>query len=590
MKLAMNFFDPEIEVENLCDFVTTTYWAHTHRAHAPPSAEEVFPELCRFAGNCGVVDPFEDTRGSPGYAEAQVQKLCICVRYAFRVAPHLVPSLLQTDPDSAHKPAGPEPAEMIPANLATRAILELAQMPQGEEAQPLAAREDRPLGSVFEDEGKPKISPYRVEQALTRIETIRIIGEALFVYSDGYYAHISPECLRRLIMRDCRKAVEAAGTPRLIEEVYKFLLCDPELFRQEEDADENLIAFDNGVLDIRSGSFYQHSPAYNVFYRLGTWWGSRSPHPCFDRFVDDITGGDKLLAQRILECIGYCLSGDTHGKLFFVLQGLGSSGKTVLAKFIQSCINADATTAIDITKLGDRFVAANLVGKQLCLSMDIPSTPLNAATTATFKSVTGGDPITADVKYSPHVTFFNRAKFILGTNHALRTQEDDPAFFDRVVAIPFRYGIPRERRNPHLLEDLATERASIVYDALQAYRGLCSRSYQFSGTYEINEMFTGNGAATVQSVEALIQDFVKKHCVPAPGEVIFVDDLLSCFREHYPAAGVNEYRFGSSVLAACHALGIHGVSRGAKKRKDGHPNAQANLLGLKLKEDFKNGK
>lgn len=87
-----------------------------------------------------------------------------------------------------------------------------------------------------------------------------MIGEALYVYADGYYQHITGECMRRLIMRDCRSAVEAAGTTKLIDEIYKFLLCDPDLFHQEESLDSELIAFDNGVLDLRSGRLFPLSP------------------------------------------------------------------------------------------------------------------------------------------------------------------------------------------------------------------------------------------------------------------------------------------------------------------------------------------
>lgn len=448
----------------------------------------------------------------------------------------------------------------------------------------LSLRNKLPKQPPTDENGKQKISSYIIEQELTQAEVIRIIGEALFVYSGGYYAHISAECLRRLIMKDCRKAVEIAGTPRLIDEVFKFLLCDPDLFHQDESGEENLVCFDNGILDTKSGKLYPHSPVYPIFYKLDTWWGDTSPHPHFDAFLNDITGGDLLLRQRILEIVGYCLCNDTHGKAFFVFQGVGNSGKSVLAKFIRSCINADATTALDITKLGDRFVAANLVGKQLCLSMDIPSTPLNPGTTATFKSVTGGDPITADVKYSPHITFFNRAKFILGTNHALLTQDDDPAFFDRAVAVPFKHGIPHDRRNPDLLDALTSERASIVYDALQAYRALRDRNYQFSGHYPVNEMFVSCNAMQAPSTEAFVQKFVQNYCTVAPGEIIFVDDLFACFCEHYPSVGVNEYRFGNNILDACYALGFTEVSRGPKKRKQGNANAQANLVGLKFKE------
>jgi len=584
MNLAMTYFGQDDELQNLCTYASATYRAHAQNTHSPPAAEEVFPDLCHHVAHRGPTDPMEYSRGSPGYADAQVAKLCAYIRYVFQTAPHLIHSLVQVAPSALWESPISEVPRETTTPVATSSNTEIVQLPKNVSKAVQLEDTDNTVALLVDESASKKISPYRVEQSLTQKEVIRIVGEALFVYSDGYYAHISAECLRRLIMKDCRRAVEATGTPRLIDEVFKFLLCDPDLYHQEDEIDENLICFDNGVLDIRSGNLYPHSPVYNIFYRVNTWWGDHSSHPYFDRFMHDITAGDDLLKQRILECIGYCLSSDTHDRFFFVFQGVGGSGKSVLAKFIRACINSDAATALNITKLSDRFEVANLVGKQLCLSMDLPSTPLKPDTTATFKSVTGGDPITADVKYCPHITFFNRAKFILGTNHALLTQDDDPAFFDRVVAIPFKYGIPHDRRNPHLLDALASERASIVYDALQAYRALRDRNYQFSGHYPINEMFMSSKAMQAPSIESLVQEFVQNFCSVAPGELTFVDDLFACFCEHYPSTGVNEYRFGNNVLAACYALGFNEVSRGPKKRKEGKANAQANLIGLKLKE------
>lgn len=435
-----------------------------------------------------------------------------------------------------------------------------------------------------EKEESTKVSAYQVEQALCKVENIRVIGEALFVYDDNYYQHISAECMRRLIMRDCRHAVEAAGTSRFIEEVFRFLLCDPDLFHQDEPINSSLVAFDNGVLDLRSGTLFPASPDYSIFYRLNTWWGNHASHPCFDRFLADICAGDLLLQERIFEIIGFCLVPDTRKKCFFVFQGCSDSGKSILAKFIRGCVNPDACTALDIGTLGERFVAANLVGKQLCLSMDIPSAPLNAKTVSVFKTMTGGDPITADVKYCPHITFFNHARFILGTNHPLLIQGEDPAFFKRAVTVPFLHSVPPEKQDPDLLERLNGERASIVFDAIQAYRRLCDRNYEFSGDYPINGMFQSS-ASIPRSVEAMVLDFVKNHCVIAPDSVAFVEDLYKSFCDIYTASAVGENQFGSKVLAACHTLGFLNVHRGKKRRKEGYPNPQANLVGLSLKEE-----
>lgn len=570
----IQFFRPEDAAEAAFAKASHQFRKIADTALTTPPLEAVFPDLCSFVQQQGVKDPMEMLPGSCDDIQRQLDRLQAYIGYTFHAVPHLAPQLIHAAlPDRNH----PQSAQGIDSKPAPHFDhkAEVSRATIGEEMKLHSA------SAPSDGTKKERISPYRVERELIQKETIRIIGEALYVYADGYYQHISAECLRRLIVRNCRFVVEKAESPRLIEDVYKHLLCDPDLYRQEEEVDSNLVAFDNGVLDLSTGRLTPFSPDYGIFYRVRTEWGRNRAHPYFDAFLDDVTGGDSLLRQRILEMIGYCLSPDTHGKVFFVFQGYPDTGKSILAKLIRSFLNADACLGLDITSLGERFAAANLVGKQLCLSMDIASTPLGAKTVATFKSITGGDPITADVKYAPHITFFNRAKFILGTNHPLLIQGDDPAFFRRAVAIPFAYSVPKEQQDPNLLSHLEQERASIAFDAIQAYYYLRARGYVFAGTFPLNAMFWSETSG-LQSTEEMLRQFVQTQCVIEEEAVSFIDDLHKKFREGYPAAAVKENWFGSRLLEVCERMGFSEVRRGGKKRKAGHPNPQAVLLGIRL--------
>ena len=83
----------------------------------------------------------------------------------------------------------------------------------------------------------------------------------------------------------------------------------------------------------------------------------------------------------------------------------------------------------------------------------------------------------------------------------------------------------------------------------------------------------------------MILDFVKNHCVIAPDAVAFVEDLYKRFCAVYPASGIGGNQFGGKVLEACQTLGFLNVHRGTKRRKEGCPNPQANLVGLAIKEE-----
>jgi len=582
--VPVSFCDTDEEAKNYCNLVRAVYKARAEERGDDPSAESVFPGLCQFARENGLVEPMQFVESGKDYVRRQEERLASCVQFAFKRAPFQAASIIMGN--AAPNQTGLNQAETQERHE-ERIVRESVAMPakicrEEKDNRPMA---EKPVAITTSASSEEKISPYAVAQELLRCEKIKIIGEALFVYQDGFYKHISAECLRRLILKDCRAVVEAVGTPKLVDDVFKFLLCEPEIFHDEELWDEDLIVFDNGVLDVRNGNLLPHSHKYNVFYRLQTWWGDRSPHPCFDEFMHRVTGGDGVLKQRILEVIGYALSPDNGTRALFLFQGVTASGKTLLSNFLKHCVNPDCHTGLPINKMAERFSVANLVGKQLCMSLDLPATPLNAEVVALLKSLTGGDPITADVKYRPHITFVNRAKIVSCTNHPLLLQAEDAAFLDRLIAVPFWYSVPEEQRNGKLLKELNAERAAIVYDAIQAYRALRERNYRFSGEYAVNSMFSKSMATVPASTDALIVQFVMKYCTIKHDAVTFVDDLYRCYCEHFPAASVAENWFGAKVLEACGRIGLAGVYRGSKRRKEGQPNPQANIVGLCLRED-----
>lgn len=244
-----------------------------------------------------------------------------------------------------------------------------------------------------EGRGKVRDIAYAVTQELLARVKIKILGEAIYSYTGHFYQHITAENLRRLIMALCRSQVESEGNSRLVEEVYRLLMVEPTICEKPEQISSYLVSFTNGVLDLKTGQLHPHDPRFNTYYEIDAKYAAFSQaHPVFDKFVMSLTRGDPDMALRILEIIGYCLVPDTKGKVFFVFQGVPDSGKSVLAAFIRGCFNNDATVAMDILSLGERFAASSLIGKQLCTSMDLPSTALSSKTVSTFKQLTGGIP------------------------------------------------------------------------------------------------------------------------------------------------------------------------------------------------------
>lgn len=587
MNRAIFFLNPEDEREDLISCAQTIY---QQRLQENPTltAEQVFPELGKFASQtAGFVDPICYGNGVDGFRESQNAWIATYISKVFTETPHMAEKLIIPKDNLNPSSTKTSTIAVKPTNINVDNIQRTNSSSVQRVVPPVAPAANTLFSKTHQSIvlANEVPTPNEVAQQIMALETIRVIGEVPYVYEKGYHTVISVENLKRLIVRDCREVTENL-TPRFVEDVFRLIMLEPNIAQLEVDKNERFISFENGVVDLDTASFMPHSPVYPVFYKItAPYIPGGGTHPVFDAYLEIATGGDADLKERFLQMIGFCLVPDHSRKYFFILQGVPDSGKSMLARFTRSCINPGASVALDFSELTGHFSAANLIGKQLCLSMDLPSTPLSPKSVGLFKTLTGGDAITADIKYRPHVTFTNQAKFIFGTNHPLITQQADPAFFRRAIALPFRYTVPFEKQDAQLEEKLALERPAIVYDALQAYYRLRQNNYVFCGDFHVNSLFSGYfSAEETASIEENLANFLLEHYQPAMDERVFVEDICEQFVTAYNVP-VNTYSFGAKILNACLSLGWTNVRRGIKTRKDGGANPQATLSGLSRKDN-----
>lgn len=317
--------------------------------------------------------------------------------------------------------------------------------------------------------------------------------QKIYIYDEatGSYKYTSQYEVEQLIMDRYRDNVKASGSGMLIERVYKLLLKEPQIVRSETPlSDPTKISFTNCTVDLQTQAINLHSPANIVTFALNSdlpkLQSSSEDCPVFDRFLHDISGGDPLLEKRIWEIFGYCLTPDTTAKVFFLLQGVPNSGKTLLCNLLRDFFPDDKFSALSVHSLREQFSAGNLEGKSLCISPDLPASALDSKSASIIKQVTGNDMVSAPVKNQRNAQFLFEGKLILASNYPLLTKEPDDAFMQRIVVVPFLHSIPREEQDRNLLERLKAEKPAIASKALEAYYDLRKNHYKFSGEFTIN--------------------------------------------------------------------------------------------------------
>lgn len=449
-------------------------------------------------------------------------------------------------------------------------------------APPLAPRMEQVLHpTIVSGASTGKIKPYDVAQELLMRLPIRRCGETFYVCTGCAYAPVTVERLGRYVMEVCRDSVRKEGSAKLISQVIDLLKSEGHIEMTE--VDRGFLSLTNGLLRLEDGQLLPHTPGVFSTARVEARYDPQiaGRHPLFSQFLTQISGGDTVLEQRIWQMIGYTLVPDTNAKVFFLLQGVPNSGKSLLGELLTRLLPPDGVTSLNLNDLGRNFGPSELVGKSLCLAMDLPAASWDSKAVGMLKSLTGNDLVTADVKYQPRAKFRNSATFLFGTNHVVTLTQSDPAFLQRLVVIPFRYTVPREQQDRQLLGKLLTERDAIVTSAINAYWSLRQDNYIFAGDFGLNEVVARECQTEVPLSQA-VAEFVCAHCVLDEGAESFTADLYHAFAARYP--GTSYPAFAAQLMAYLGNM-FPGKVTQCRKRRVNEANPTSLLKGIRRRDE-----
>lgn len=394
--------------------------------------------------------------------------------------------------------------------------------PQSPYMMPLAIREiSHLLGRTKQSED----SAYSFMMSVLAHYHLIYYAGAFYCQENCIFRPISEQELRTAIFPIVESALAAGKNAKLIGNIIDLLRDCPYTRAYQTTETPDRVFFINGVYDLVRHELLPLQPTDFVISYLPFYYNAdKISCPEFDRFLLGISGGDSTITALIWEVIGYLLSNDMSAKAFFVLQGVGDSGKSVLGNLISNMFNPEALAHLDIYRFKDKFSTSALRGKLLNICMDLPRAQFSREAIGVIKMLTGDDTITVEQKFKSSESYKPTCKLLFGSNFALMPADNDPAFRSRLVVIPFQYSIPKEQQDKHLLEKLLAERCAIAVKALDAYLRLRARNYQFIPVQGELCVMTGYVAAS-----DMMEAFLSECCVFSPEAYTFTADLQETY-------------------------------------------------------------
>ena len=395
------------------------------------------------------------------------------------------------------------------------------------------ARDEQPAPQHKRGETRSQISPapkpMDMAERLVQMERFAIFERSLYIYdrAKGIYSLIDRDDTQGIIINRLAEDLRVRGTASQVRDIYEFLRLDKRL-EVAGRPPKHLLAFTNGVLDLKTGEFtLGHSPDVFLTWRLEIpFMPEKKDCPRFQAVLQHISGGNPIFIARVLEAMAYLLIPAAFTKGIILFQGLSGTGKSVIGRLIGRFLDSSIVSRVAVNQFDQRFPASTLQGRCLNISMDLPGGKIGANAVALLKQVTGGDEVFVESKgvdgHSAHLD----CRFLFGTNHAFAPTIRDEAFMDRIILVPFRYPIPPAEVDPEIDNKLLPERAAIFNLLLEAFYRLQRNHYQFTGEdiYGIRVAGLGDSEA-----DPMLTAFIRERCCLDSNAKITSSELFEAY-------------------------------------------------------------
>lgn len=309
-------------------------------------------------------------------------------------------------------------------------------------------------------------------------------SESTYIYNGKYW-----EIIPRLMLHNFAEENFDPSPSRTMCQEFESKIKRMELKDPEFTNTMGLLNFENGVLDIDKMELLPHSVEYGFTYVIPYDYEEGSDAPRFDKFMEEVTQGDREIQNLLLEYMGYCISG-TDPKLVqlcAILYGGGGNGKSVLLEVLRSLIGPQNCSAVGMKSIAKETGRYPMMHKTVNISDETPTSAFLES--SDFKALVSGDTVEVRKLYQNPVMWKCNTKLIFACNELPFTSDFSQGLFRRLLIIPFNARFSHEKGNldPMIFEKLQAERAGILHRVLEAFKRLKEREYKFIIPEKINE-------------------------------------------------------------------------------------------------------
>jgi putative DNA primase/helicase len=241
---------------------------------------------------------------------------------------------------------------------------------------------------------------------------------------------------------------------------------------------KNIIACQNGLLDMTTREFLPSSPNFFTRTALAINYSESAPKPeRWLTFLGEVLG-DQGLIDLMQEAIGYIVSGDTLLHTIIYFRGKPRGGKGVIMRVLDNLIGDENVTNPSIADLAERSGREDLIGKSLAKITDMNTDDRNDLSKAAthLAAISGEDKVSVFRKFKKAWNGKLKCRFLLAGISLPNFGDHASSLKPRLIVFPFNVSFAG-REDFKLDEKLIAELPGILnwaLDGLDRLR-LCER-------------------------------------------------------------------------------------------------------------------
>ena len=253
-------------------------------------------------------------------------------------------------------------------------------------------------------------------------------------------------------------AINDSATRTNQKEVQHYLSVMAELKQQSDPA---LIAFKNGVLDVRTMVLRDFEETDVIPNLIPHDWDENAECADVDNVLLKMSCGESDILESLMEVFGMCMYRSSEFTQSAILLGEGSNGKSTYIRMIQALLGKENISSLDMSMLGKQFHTGQLAGKLANLGDDISNEFQRGDLLAVFKKVVDGNRIYADVKGIEGFEFEPYTMLVFSANEFPRLADYTDGMLRRIFPIEFnaKFSKTDADYDPRISKKITTEKA-----------------------------------------------------------------------------------------------------------------------------------